>query len=247
MILLPLFSPPSLSVYLSLSLGECPSNSYENLGSHPISPARGSVGIWSRIHSFIQRKKQQVHLLNPIWDIFLSFSLRSSYLGQLNFRKKKSFIRSYWSVPGAQFQCRGWIRNNACGQRVEAKAAIWQDWQNGQRQDIVKAKVAVADAEADILAWEQSKNKLLAQCIESGRRFKPNAPVSSQDDVNLMFTFIQKLPEQDKLFLMRKEIKFKKLVLSELQKEFVLFKQLNLSSTKMFQNLLALHAAESTH
>ena len=102
----------------------------------------------------------------------------------------------------------------------------------------------MADAEADILTREQSKNKLLAQCIESGRRFKPDAPVSSQDDVNLMFTFIQKLPEQDKLFLMRKEIKFKKLVFSEL---FVLFKQLNLSSTKMFQNLLALHAVESAH
>ena len=62
-----------------------------------------------------------------------------------------------------------------------------------------------------------------------------------------MFTKIQKLPEQDKLFLMRKEIKFKKLVFSELLKEFVLFKQLNLSSTKMSQNLLTLHAVESAH
>ena len=47
--------------------------------------------------------------------------------------------------------------------------------------------------------------------------------------------------------LMRKEIKFKKLVFSELPKDFILFKQYNLSSSKMYQNLLALHAVESAH
>ena len=68
-----------------------------------------------------------------------------------------------------------------------------------------------------------------------------------QDDVNLMFTKIQKLSEQDKLMLMRKEIKFKKLFFSEFPKDFILFKQYNLSSSKMYQNLLALHAVESAH
>ena len=128
-------------------------------------------------------------------------------------------------------------------QQVDKIEAEWSK----ARKDLVRAKVAVSNAEAYILAREQSKNKLLAQCVENGRKFKYNAPVSSQDDVNLMFTKIQKLPDQDKLMLMRKEIKFKKLVFSELPKEFILFKQYNLSSSKMYQNLLALHAVESAH
>lgn len=123
---------------------------------------------------------------------------------------------------------------------------IEAEWSKAQK-DLIKAKVAVSDAEADILAREQSKNRLLAQCIENGRRFKYNAPVSSQDDVNLMFAKIQKLPEQDKLVLMRKEIKFKKMVFSELPTDFVLFKQYNITATNMYQNLLALHAVDPTN
>ena len=42
--------------------------------------------------------------------------------------------------------------------------------------------------------------------------------------------------------LMRKEVKFKKMVYSELPADFVLFKQYNITATKMYQNLLALHA-----
>ena len=119
---------------------------------------------------------------------------------------------------------------------------IEADWSNAQK-DLTKAKVAIRDDLKDILAREQSKNKLLAQCIENRRKFKYNAPVSSQDDVNLMYGKIKKLSEQDKLALMRKEIKFKKMVFSELPTEFVLFKQY-ISAVKMFQNLLALHAVD---
>ena len=60
----------------------------------------------------------------------------------------------------------------------------------------------------------------------------------------MMHGKIRKLSEQDKLALMRKEIKFKKLVFSELPAEFVLFKQYNIYAEKMFQNLLALHAVD---
>ena len=85
---------------------------------------------------------------------------------------------------------------------------IEAEWSKAQK-DITKAKVSTTDELADTLAREQSKNKLLAQCIENGGKFK-NAPVTSQDDVKLMFAKIQKLKEEDKLVLMRKEIKFKK-------------------------------------
>ena len=58
----------------------------------------------------------------------------------------------------------------------------------------------------------------------------------------MMFAKIQKLSEEDQLSLMRKEVKFKKMVFSELPADFVLFKQYNISASKMYQNLLALHA-----
>ena len=48
---------------------------------------------------------------------------------------------------------------------------IEAEWSKAQK-DLIKAKVAVSDAEADILAREQSKNKLLAQCVEDGKKFK---------------------------------------------------------------------------
>ena len=51
--------------------------------------------------------------------------------------------------------------------------------------------------------------------------------------------------EQDKLSLMRVGIKVKKLIFSELQNDFVLFKQYNIFSMKMYQNLLELHGVVS--
>ena len=120
---------------------------------------------------------------------------------------------------------------------------IEAEWSRAQK-DLIRAKVTMSDAHADILAREQSKNKLLSQCIENGRKFSYNAPVSSETDVHLMFTKIQKLPEQDKLSLMRKEVKFKKLVFSELPPDFVLFKQYNITAAQMYQNLLTLHAVD---
>ena len=53
--------------------------------------------------------------------------------------------------------------------------------------------------------------------------------------------------EQDKLSLMRVGIKVKKLIFSELQNDFVLFKQYNIFSTKMNQNLLELHGVDSVN
>ena len=46
---------------------------------------------------------------------------------------------------------------------------------------------------------------------------------------------------------MRREIKFKKVVFSELPNDFVLFKQYNISSKQMYQNLLALHSVDASN
>ena len=58
----------------------------------------------------------------------------------------------------------------------------------------------------------------------------------------MIFAKIQKLSEEDQLSLMRKEVKFKKMVFSELPSDFVLFNQKYISASKMYLNLLALHA-----
>ena len=44
---------------------------------------------------------------------------------------------------------------------------IEADWSRSQK-DIMKSKLSVTDAEADILAREQSKFKLIALCKENG-------------------------------------------------------------------------------
>ena len=95
------------------------------------------------------------------------------------------------------------------------------------------AKLSIKDSEAEKLAKEQAKNKLLALCLENSRRFKYDVPVSSHDDVNKLYACIHKLSEQDQLSVMRKEIKFKKVVFSELPNDFVLFKQYNISFKQM--------------
>ena len=46
---------------------------------------------------------------------------------------------------------------------------------------------------------------------------------------------------------MRREIKFKKVIYTELPPDFVLFKQYNISAKQMYQNLLGLHAADASN
>ena len=55
---------------------------------------------------------------------------------------------------------------------------IEADWSSAQKE-IMKSKLSLSDAETDKLAREQSKNKLLAQCVENGRKHKYIAPLSS--------------------------------------------------------------------
>ena len=111
----------------------------------------------------------------------------------------------------------------------------------------MRSKLACAAPESDLLAKEQSKNKILSLCLENGRRLGFNAPVSSQEDVNRMYNKIQKLSEQDQVAIMTREIKFKKLLFSELPTDYPLFKQYNITAKIMYQNLLALHAVDESN
>ena len=83
--------------------------------------------------------------------------------------------------------------------------------------------------------------------MENGKRPKYNAPVSSQEDVNKMYNKIQRLSEQDQLSIMRREVKFKKLLFSDLPSDFKLFRQHNISAKIMYQNLLQLHAVDESN
>ena len=115
------------------------------------------------------------------------------------------------------------------------------------QHDVIRAKIAISDTESDILAREQTKNKALALRMENGKRFKYNAPVSSQEDMNKMHNKIQRLSEQDQLSIMRREVKFKKLLFSDLPSDFKLFRQHNISAKIMYQNLLQLHAVDESN
>ena len=59
-----------------------------------------------------------------------------------------------------------------------------------------------------------------------------------------LYNKIQKLSEQDQLSIMRREIKLKKLLFSDLPTDYPLFKQYNITAKIMYQNLLALHVVE---
>ena len=48
---------------------------------------------------------------------------------------------------------------------------IEADWSSAQR-DVMRSKLAISDSDADKLAREQTKNKLLNRCVENGRKFK---------------------------------------------------------------------------
>ena len=93
------------------------------------------------------------------------------------------------------------------------------------QKDVVRSKLPLSNSEADNLAKEQSKNKQLSLCLENGWKFKYNALSSSQEDMNELYSQIHKHSEQDQLAVMRQEIKFNKVVFSELPSDFVLFKQ----------------------
>ena len=65
--------------------------------------------------------------------------------------------------------------------------------------------------------------------------------------MNKLYAQIHTLSEQAQLSVIWREIKFKKVVFSELPNEFILFKQFNISAKKIYQNLLALHSMDASH
>ena len=123
---------------------------------------------------------------------------------------------------------------------------IEADWSSAQKE-IIKSKLSLSDAETDKLAREQSKNKLLAQCVENGRKYKYIAPLSSQTDVKKCYKRIKELNEQDQLSILEKEVEFKKALFSEMPCDFVYFKQYHISAKLMYENLLALNTVDPSN
>ena len=106
----------------------------------------------------------------------------------------------------------------------------------------MKSKFALTNPGADRLVKEQSKNKVMALCRDNGKKHKYDAPMSSQ--VHKCYNQIKMLKEQDQLFILRREIKLKKIIFSKLLSHFIYFKQYNISSKQIYENLLALHSVD---
>ena len=79
------------------------------------------------------------------------------------------------------------------------------------------------------------------------KKHKYMAPLSFQADMRKGFDRIKKLSEKDQLSVLRVEVKFKKVMFSEMPSDFVYFKQFNISAKQMYENLLALHAVDPTN
>ena len=60
---------------------------------------------------------------------------------------------------------------------------IEANWSKNQKE-IMKAKLALTDTEADKLARDMAKNKLISLCVQNGTKHKYTAPLSSQAEVN---------------------------------------------------------------
>ena len=120
---------------------------------------------------------------------------------------------------------------------------IEANWSKNQKE-IMKSKLALTDTEADKLARDMAKNKLISLCVQNGTKHKYIAPLSSQAEVKKCYDRIKKLSEQDQLAILRREVKLKKTLFSEMPSDFVYFKQYNITAKQMYKNLLALHMVD---
>ena len=135
------------------------------------------------------------------------------------------------------------LKDKVLKSRQKDVAEIEADYSRNQK-DLMRSKLFLTDPEADKLAREQSKTKAMALCQDDGKKHKYDAPLTSQDEVHKCYNRIKMLKEQDKLAILRREIKLKRIMFSELPSDFVYFKQYNISSKQMYENLLASYSVD---
>ena len=108
----------------------------------------------------------------------------------------------------------------------------------------MKAKLALTDSGSNKLARDMAKNKLISLCVQNGTKHKYIAPLSSQAEVKKCYDRIKKLSEADQLAILRREVKLKKALFSEMPNDFVYFKQYTITAKQTYKNLLALHTVD---
>ena len=108
---------------------------------------------------------------------------------------------------------------------------IEADFSKSQKE-IMKAKLALTDSEADKLARDMAKNKLISLCVQNGTKHKYIAPLSSLAEVKKCYDRIKKLSEANQLTILRQEVKLKNTLFSEMLYDFVCFKQYNTTVKK---------------
>ena len=85
----------------------------------------------------------------------------------------------------------------------------------------MKAKLALTDSGSDKMARDLAKNKLISICVQNGTKHKYIAPFSSQAEVKKCYDKIKKLSDADQLAILRREVKLKKALFSEMANDFV--------------------------
>ena len=80
--------------------------------------------------------------------------------------------------------------------------------------------------------------------MQNGTKHKYVAPLSSQAEVKKCYNIIKKRSEADQLAFLRREVKLKKALFSEMPNDFGYFKQYNITAKLMYESLLALHSVD---
>ena len=135
------------------------------------------------------------------------------------------------------------LKNKELKAKQKEVHEIEANWSKNQKE-IMKSKLALTDTEADKLARDMAKNKLISLCVQNGTKHKYIAPLSSQAEVKKCYDRIKKLSEQDQLAILRREVKLKKALFSEMSSDFVYFKQKNITAKRMYENFLALYMVD---
>ena len=185
-----------------------------------------------------QQRKQQEHL-KPLSKIFTEEQLKTipvdnkvgeNYFGHLSQQLRSKGGSAFQAISDRlvlktssdlAFGNEGanMLKDKELKAKQKEVHQIEADFSKSQKE-IMKAKLALTDSEADKLARDMAKNKLISLCVQNGTKHKYIAPLSSQAEVKKCYDRIKKLSEADQLAILRRKVKLKKALFSEMQNDF---------------------------
>ena len=137
--------------------------------------AQKAAGILKQTHL---KPLSQIFTPEQLSEIPIDNKVGENYFGQMTAQLRKK-SRAAFNVIGERLVLSSnadWAFTNGAEKMLKDKELkrqkkqvdkIEAEWSKAQK-DIMKAKINVIDAGADILVREQSKNKLIKECAENG-------------------------------------------------------------------------------